>query len=148
MSSEAQFPILLVDDSTDDIELVLAALRRTKLRNKVVTLRDGDEALDYLYRRGRFGDRNDPVVILMDIKMPKVTGLEVLERIKSDDRLRTIPFVMLTSSNRQSDVDTSYRLGVNAYVVKPVNFDRLIEAIDCLVRFWTSVNRAPLPHCA
>jgi CheY-like chemotaxis protein len=147
MSSEAHHPILLVDDSTDDADLVLAALRRTSLRNKVITLRDGDEALDYLYRRGRFGDRTDPVVILMDIKMPKVTGLEVLERIKSDSQLKTIPVVMLTSSNRQSDVDTSYRLGVNAYVVKPVNFNRLIEAIDCLGRFWTSVNHSPLPHC-
>ncbi len=145
MSEAEQCPILLVDDSVDDVDLVLAALRRTNLKNRVVTLRDGDEALDYLYRRGRFADRNDPVVILMDIKMPKVTGLEVLERIKADDRLKMLPVVMLTSSNQQSDVETSYRLGVNAYVVKPVNFERLIEAIHCLSRFWTGINQPPLP---
>jgi CheY-like chemotaxis protein len=145
MSGDEPCPILLVDDSVDDVDLVLAALRRTNLKNLVVTLRDGDEALDYLYRRGRFADRSDPVVILMDIKMPKVTGLEVLERIKADDKLKALPVVMLTSSNQQSDVETSYRLGVNAYVVKPVNFDRLTEAIDGLFRFWTRINHPPLP---
>jgi CheY-like chemotaxis protein len=144
MSIDDQNPILLVDDSTDDVDLVLAAFRRTNVKHRVVTLRDGDEALDYLYRRGLFADRSDPIVILMDIKMPKVTGLEVLKRIKSDATLKAIPVVMLTSSNRPADVETSYRLGVNAYVVKPVNFNRLIEAVECLGRFWTKINKPPL----
>jgi CheY-like chemotaxis protein len=137
-------PILLVDDSVDDVELLLAALKRTDLENEIITLRDGNEALDYLYRRGNFADRKDPAVILLDIKMPKVTGLEVLAQIKADDNLKKIPVVMLTSSNQRSDIDTSYNLGSNAYVVKPVAFSQLIEAVRYLGVFWTAVNRPPL----
>jgi CheY-like chemotaxis protein len=137
-------PILLVDDSVDDVELLLAALKRTNLENEVITLRDGNEALDYLYRRGNFTDRKDPAVILLDIKMPKVTGLEVLARIKADEHLRQIPVVMLTSSNQRSDIDTSYNLGSNAYVVKPVAFSHQIEAVRYLGVFWTAVNRPPI----
>ncbi len=143
MSTPAQRPILLVDDSVDDVELVLVALRRSNLKNKIITLRDGSEALDYLYQRGSFAQRDDPLAILLDIKMPKVTGLEVLKRIKSDDRLKTIPVIMFTSSNRQSDVDSSYRLGVNAYVVKAVEFDSLLDTLACVARFWTEVNQSP-----
>jgi CheY-like chemotaxis protein len=136
-------PILLVDDSVDDVELLLAALKRTDLENEIITLRDGNEALDYLYRRGNFADRKDPAFILLDIKMPKVTGLEVLARIKADENLKKIPVVMLTSSNQRSDIDTSYNLGSNAYVVKPVAFSQLIEAVRYLGVFWTAVNRPP-----
>lgn len=145
MSVTLQNPILLVDDSMDDVDLVLIALRRTNVKNKVIALRDGSEALDYLYRRGPFATREDPLVILLDIKMPKVTGLEVLEQVKSDAALKTIPVVMFTSSNREADIDSSYRLGVNAYVVKPVDFNSLLEALACLGRFWTAVNRPRLP---
>ena len=148
MSFSLQNPILLVDDSTDDVDLVLIALRRTNVKNKIVTLRDGSEALDYLYRRGPFATREDPLLILLDIKMPKVTGLQVLEKVKSDEALKTIPVVMFTSSNRQADIDSSYRLGVNAYVVKPVEFNALLESLACLGRFWTGVNRPRLPGLA
>src|SRR5690348_15331203 len=113
--------ILLVDDSPRDRELALDALREYNLVNEVVTLRDGAEALDYLYRRGEFADRADadPAVILLDLKMPKVDGLEVLRQIKSDSKLKIIPVVMMTSSREDRDLVDSYRLGVNAYVVKP-----------------------------
>jgi CheY-like chemotaxis protein len=148
MNSPVHLPILLVDDSADDVELVQVALKRTQLKNKIITLRDGSEALDYLYGRGAFSKRDDPVVILLDIKMPKVTGLEVLERIKSDEALKSIPVVMLTSSNQASDIDSSYRLGVNAYVVKAVDFTSLLDSLACVGRFWTAVNRPPLPKLA
>lgn len=137
-------PILLVDDSVDDATLVLVALQRTNVKNKVIALRDGSEALDYLYRREPFTRREDPLVILLDIKMPKVTGLEVLELIKGNESLKSIPVVMFTSSNRQADIGSSYRLGVNAYVVKPVDFNALIESLGCLIRFWTAVNHPPM----
>jgi CheY-like chemotaxis protein len=144
MTPISKNPILLVDDSVDDVELLLAALKRTNLENEIIILRDGNEALDYLYRRGNFTDRKDPVVVLLDIKMPKVTGLEVLASIKADAQLKKIPVVMLTSSNQRSDIDTSYNLGSNAYVVKPVAFAHLIEAVRYLGVFWTAVNNPPI----
>jgi CheY-like chemotaxis protein len=140
----AMNPILLVDDSAEDVQLILSALKRASLKNEVIALRDGSEALDYLYRQGNFTDRRDPIVILLDIKMPKVTGLEVLERIKTDEKLKNIPVVMLTSSNQRSDIDKSYDLGTNAYVVKPVAFAHLVEAIRYLGVFWTAVNQPPI----
>ncbi len=144
MSPTATNPILLVDDSADDVQLILSALKRISLENEIITLRDGSEALDYLYGRGDFSERRDPIVILLDIKMPKVNGLEVLERIKTDEKLKNIPVVMLTSSNQRSDIDKSYGLGTNAYVVKPVAFAHLVEAIRYLGVFWTAVNRPPV----
>jgi CheY-like chemotaxis protein len=144
MSITPTSPILLVDDSADDIELLLAALKRVSLKNEIITLRNGGEALDYLYRRGAFTERHDPIVILLDIKMPKMTGLEVLARIKADEKLKKIPVVMLTSSNQRSDIDASYGLGSNAYVVKPVAFAHLVEAVRYLGVFWTAVNRPPI----
>jgi CheY-like chemotaxis protein len=144
MSPITKNPILLVDDSVDDVELLLAALKRTNLENEIIILRDGNEALDYLYRRGNFTERRDPAVVLLDIKMPQVTGLEVLARIKADEPLTKIPVVMLTSSNQRSDIDTSYNLGSNAYVVKPVSFAHLIEAVRYLGVFWTAVNCPPI----
>jgi CheY-like chemotaxis protein len=144
MTPISKNPILLVDDSVDDVELLLAALKRTNLENEIIILRDGNEALDYLYRRGNFTDRKDPVVVLLDIKMPKVTGLEVLASIKADAQLKKIPVVMLTSSNQRSGIDTSYNLGSNAYVVKPVAFAHLIEAVRYLGVFWTAVNNPPI----
>lgn len=141
-------PILLVDDSIDDVQLILTALKRTDLKNKVIILRDGDEALDYLYHRGGFAQREDPAVILLDIKMPKVNGLEVLQQIKSDEKLKSIPVVMLTSSNQDSDINRSYGLGSNAYVVKPVDFARLRETVRTLGTFWMRVNQSPMPSAA
>jgi len=138
-------PILLVEDSLKDIELVLAALKKNNFANDSVVARDGAEALDYLYRRGKFRSRDDglPIAMLLDLKMPKVDGLEVLRQIKSDAALKVIPVVMLTSSREETDLVKSYKLGVNAYVVKPVGFQEFIDAIRQTGMFWAVVNEPP-----
>ncbi len=138
-------PILLVEDNLNDVELVLSALKRNRLANEVVVARHGGEALDYLYRRGDSTTRvtEDPLFIMLDLKMPKVDGLEVLKQIKTDEKLKLIPVVMLTSSNEETDLVKSYRLGVNAYVVKPVNFQEFVEAIRQIGIFWALLNQAP-----
>jgi len=137
--------MLLAEDNEHDVELTLSALSESRLANEVVVVRDGAEALDYLYRRGRYQQREEgnPVVVLLDLKMPKVDGLEVLRRIKEDDGLRQIPVVMLTSSREENDLVESYRLGANAYVVKPVEFNRFVEAVRELGVFWAVINEAP-----
>ena len=138
--------ILLVEDDPKDVELTLAALAQHNLANKVEVVRDGEEALDYLFRRGQFATRPDgnPVVVLLDLKMPKVNGLEVLHRIKTDEKLKTIPVVALTSSHESPDVRRCYDYGVNAYVVKPVGFPDFINAVKQLGIFWAVVNQPPL----
>ncbi len=138
--------ILLVEDDPRDVELTLTALDDYKLANEVVVCRDGQEALDYLFSRGKFSDRvnnETPAVILLDLKLPKVDGLEVLQQIKSDERLRMIPVVMLTSSHEEKDMMRSYKLGVNAYVVKPVDFHEFINAVKELGMFWAVINQPP-----
>jgi CheY-like chemotaxis protein len=137
--------ILLAEDNPKDVELTLTALDEHNLANEVVVVNDGAEALDYLYRRGKFSMRadNDPAVVLLDLKMPKVDGLEVLRTIKKDDKLKTIPLVILTSSREEKDLVESYKLGVNAYVVKPVNFQQFIEAVKELGAFWAVINEPP-----
>jgi CheY-like chemotaxis protein len=137
--------ILLAEDSANDIELTLSALARHRLVNDVTVVRDGEEALDYLHRRGCFASRppGDPILIMLDLKMPKVDGLDVLREIKAHSVLKFIPVVMLTSSREQQDIIESYRLGVNAYVVKPVNFEGFMDAVERLGLFWLLVNRTP-----
>jgi len=137
--------ILLAEDDPKDVELTLTALEEHNLANKVVVARDGAEALDYLYRRGQFADRPDgqPVVVLLDLKMPRVDGLEVLRQVKGDPELRTIPIVILTSSRQEQDIVESYDLGVNAYVVKPVAFDTFVDVVRQLGLFWVLTNEAP-----
>ena len=137
--------ILLADDDPNDVELTLAALAQNNLANEVVVVNDGVEALDYLHARGRFAERprGNPAVVLLDIKMPKMDGLEVLKRMKADEGLRSVPVVMLTSSREESDLLESYRLGVNAYVVKPVDFREFIGAVRNLGLFWAVVNQPP-----
>ena len=137
--------ILLAEDSAKDVELTLAALEEKHLANKVDVVRDGEEALDYLYCRGPFQSRpgGNPAVVLLDIKMPKVNGLEVLRQIKSDERLKTIPVVVLTSSREEQDMVQSYRLGVNAYVVKPVDFNQFVDAVKEVGAFWAVINEPP-----
>lgn len=138
-------PILLVEDNARDLELTMAALAKCQLANDIVTVRDGAEALDYLYSRGDFANRapGDPAVVLLDLKLPKVNGLEVLEEIKGDEARRQIPIVMLTSSREEKDLVKSYELGVNAFVVKPVDFDDFFEAIQDLGMFWAILNEPP-----
>jgi len=137
--------ILLVEDDPRDVELTLAGLAEHNLANKVVVVHDGEEALDYLYQRGKFSTRagGRPVVVLLDIKMPKVTGLEVLKIIKADEQLKMIPVVVLSSSRETPDVVECYRHGVNAYVVKPVDFADFMKAIKQLGLFWAAINEPP-----
>ena len=144
MTSELK-RILLVEDSEADIELTLAALAGHRLANEVVVARDGSEALDYLLRQGAFAGRpgGNPAVVLLDLKMPKVDGLQVLARVKSDPALRPVPVVMLTSSREERDLVESYRLGVNAYVVKPVDFGQFVDAIEKVGMFWAVINQPP-----
>ncbi|NIE87559.1 MULTISPECIES: response regulator [unclassified Burkholderia] len=138
-------PILLVEDNPDDIELTLIALEKTRLANPVVSVRDGEEALDFLRREGKWAERADqnPAVILLDKKLPKIDGHEVLKSVRADESLRTIPVVMLTSSREEKDLLRSYDLGVNAYVVKPVAFDDFMAAINDLGMFWAVLNEPP-----
>jgi CheY-like chemotaxis protein len=138
-------PILLVEDDKRDLELTLIALERSQLANEVVVLRDGAQALEYLQREGDHAERaeGNPAVILLDLKLPKVTGLEVLEAVRANVALRSIPVVMLTSSQEESDVLKSYELGVNAYVVKPVEFNQFVSAIAELGVFWAVLNEPP-----
>jgi CheY-like chemotaxis protein len=137
--------ILMVEDDAKDMELTLTALEEYHLANEVVVTRDGEEALDYLYCRGSFATRTtaNPAVLLLDLKLPKVDGLEVLQQIKSDEQLRMIPVVVLTSSHEERDMVASYKLGVNAYVVKPVDFHEFVNAIKELGIFWAVINEAP-----
>src|SRR2546426_2412529 len=137
--------ILLAEDNPKDVELTLTALEEHNLANEVVVVSDGAEALDYLYGRGKFKIRtgNHPAVILLDLKMPKVDGMEVLRTIKKDDNFKTIPVVILTSSREEKDVVESYKLGVNAYVVKPVDFQQFVDAVKELGAFWAIINESP-----
>jgi CheY-like chemotaxis protein len=137
--------ILLAEDNPNDIELTLAALQECRLANEVEVVQDGAEALDYMYRREKYCGRAPelPCVILLDLKMPRVDGLEVLRQIKSDPQFRRVPIVMLTSSREEQDLIRSYDLGVNAFVVKPVDFTQFVEAIRHLGVFWVIVNEPP-----
>jgi CheY-like chemotaxis protein len=134
--------ILLAEDNANDLELTLAALQESRLANEVIVVRDGAEALEWLFRRGRFADRDDdlPALVLLDLKMPKVDGLEVLRQVKSDAKLRLTPVVMLTASREESDLIRSYQMGANAYVVKPVEFAAFVEAVRQIGAFWAVVN--------
>jgi CheY-like chemotaxis protein len=136
--------ILIVDDSPKDVELTIAALKEGRLANEVVVAEDGEEALDYLYKRGKFADTTGfPAVILLDIKMPKMNGIEVLKVIRSEERFRTIPVIMVTSSHEERDLVESYKLGANSYVVKPVDVVQFIDAIKVLGQYWAVINQLP-----
>ena len=137
--------ILLVEDDPKDVELTLTGLAEYNLANEVVVARDGEEALDYLYRRGNHKTRTNgnPAVMLLDLKLPKINGFEVLQRIRADENLKMIPVVMLTSSHEERDLVTSYKLGVNAYVVKPVDFHQFVNAVKELGVFWAVINQPP-----
>jgi CheY-like chemotaxis protein len=138
--------ILVVDDDETTVELLLIALSRQQFPHETVVVRDGMEALDYLFRRGKFvgRDKKEPVVVLLDLKMPGVAGFEVLRQVKSDDALKRIPVVVFSSSDDESDRWQSYELGANAYVTKPVDFAELLEVVQVVGQFWTAINLAPL----
>jgi CheY-like chemotaxis protein len=138
-------PILLVEDNPNDLELTLIALSKSQLANEVVIARDGAEALDYLNRRGEYRSRveGNPAVVLLDLKLPKVDGLEVLKEVRNTPHLKSLPVVMLTSSKEEQDLLRSYELGVNAYVVKPVDFSEFLRAISDLGIFWAVLNEPP-----
>lgn len=140
--------ILLVEDSPNDVELILTSLSENHLGNEVIVVRDGEEALDYLYRRGVFRMRmeGEPIVILLDLKLPKVDGLEVLAQLKTDPTLRVIPVVVLTSSREEPDLVRCYELGTNAYVVKPIDFHAFVDVIRQVELFWAIVNQPPPIH--
>jgi CheY-like chemotaxis protein len=146
MSDPNIVEILLVEDNPDDLALALRALSKAHLANHIHIARDGAEALEFIFCEGAHADRdmkNGPRVILLDLKLPKVDGLEVLERIKGDPRTRSIPVVVMTSSKEQNDVVESYRHGVNSYIVKPVNFERFVEAVQQLGMYWLLLNEPP-----
>ena len=137
--------ILLVEDDPKDVELTLTGLAEYNLANEVVIARDGEEALDYLYRRGNYQTRpnGNPAVMLLDLKLPKVNGFEVLEQVRADENLKMNPFLFLTTSHEERDLVKGYELGVNAYVVKPVDFHQFVNAIKALGVFWAVINEPP-----
>jgi CheY-like chemotaxis protein len=146
MSEDHVVEVLIVEDNPQDLELTLRALRKANLSNRIQVARDGREALDFIFGEGAFAGRkidNGPKVVLLDLKLPKVDGLEVLQKVKSDARTRTIPVVVLTSSKEQKDVVESYRLGVNSYIVKPVDFEGFATAVGDLGLYWLLLNQPP-----
>lgn len=148
MSQTSSCDILLVEDNPQDLELALRALGKSEIKRSIHVARDGLEALDYLFCEGEFATRNikdKPKLILLDLKLPKITGLEVIERIKIDPRTASIPLVVLTSSNEQGDVVESYRLGINSYIVKPVSFEQFADAVHQLGIYWMLLNQPPNP---
>jgi two-component system response regulator len=146
MTDDDIVEILLVEDNPNDVELALHALKRNKLANRIEIVRDGAEALDFIFATGAYAHRkveNGPKVVLLDLKLPKVDGLEVLRRMKSDPRTRAIPVVMLTSSREEPAIAESYKLGVNSYITKPVDFDQFTEAVRQLGFYWLLLNQPP-----
>lgn len=145
METIQEIEILLVEDNPHDAELTMRALRKRKVANRITWLRDGQAALDYVFQRGEYQNRepSQPALVLLDLKMPKVDGIEVLREIKKDERTRRIPVVVMTSSEEERDVAATYDLGVNSYVVKPVDFDALADVASKAGYYWLAINRAP-----
>lgn len=144
---EKTVELLLVEDNPNDVELTLHAFRKNNLTNPIHVVRDGEEALEFIFCTGKYADRDideQPKVILLDLKLPKVDGMQVLRRLKSDPSTRAIPVVVLTSSNQDKDILESYQLGVNSYICKPVDFEKFVEAVQTLGLYWLLINQSPL----
>lgn len=147
MSNYNAVEILLVEDNPNDAELALRALKKHNLANNVAVVTDGEEALDFVFARGKYGHRkieNGPRIILLDLKLPKVDGLEVLRTIKCDPRTKIIPVIVLTSSKEETDIVESYKLGVNSYILKPVDFDKFVDAVKEIGYYWLLLNQSPI----
>lgn len=145
-SMNNEIEILLVEDNISDAEMTIRALKKNNLGHKMLHVKDGEEALEFIFATGKYSERtveNTPKVVLLDLKMPKVNGIEVLQKIRADDRTKKIPIVVLTSSNEDPDIQECYRLGVNSYVVKPVQFEKFIKAVSELGLYWLLVNQPP-----
>ncbi len=145
MNSNPEVEILLVEDNPNDAELALRALKKNNLANNVVVVSDGEEAIDFVFARGKYAHRqieNGPRVILLDLKLPKVDGLEVLRLVKADPRTKAIPVIVLTSSKEEKDIVESYKLGVNSYILKPVDFDKFVEAVKDIGYYWLLLNQS------
>lgn len=146
MAAPSEVEILLVEDNPNDVELTLRALKSVNLTNRIHVVRDGAEALDFLFARGAYAERNGaqaPKVVLLDLKLPKLDGLEVLERIRQDPRTKLLPVVVLTSSREEPDIQKSYALGVNSYIVKPVEFEAFVRAVSEAGLYWLLLNQPP-----
>ncbi len=146
MKTLGEVEILLVEDSPNDAEMAIRALQKNNLANSIFIAKDGEEAINFIFAKGEFSDRvnlSHPKIILLDLKLPKVGGLEVLKAIKSDQKTKIIPVVVLTSSQEESDIIKSYQLGVNSYIVKPVDFDKFVEAVRNLGLYWLLLNKHP-----
>lgn len=144
MNNLSQIDILLVEDNPNDAEMALRALKKNKITNRILWVKDGEEALDFLYARGEYSDEennNYPKIILLDLKLPKVDGKEVLKTLKNDAEKKVIPVIVLTSSKEESDIVESYQLGVNSYIVKPVEFDKFVEAVNNIGLYWLLLNQ-------
>ena len=143
--SDRAYNILLVEDNPDDIELTVIGLKKNNIANKITVIKDGEEALDYIFKRNKYIDREDEyqLLILLDINLPKVNGLEILKKIKEDPEKKAIPVIMLTSSNEEKDLIESYKLGVNSYIRKPVDFNQFVEAIKKFKYYWLLLNELP-----
>lgn len=142
-----ELDILLVEDNQDDVDLALHALRREKLANRIFVVRDGEEALDFFFCRGVYADRSfdrRPKLVLLDLKLPKIDGMEVLKQVKSDPRTKTIPVVIMTSSKEERDLVASYNLGANSYIQKPVDFERFRETVKAIGLYWLVINQPPI----
>ncbi|OGE84521.1 MAG: two-component system response regulator [Candidatus Colwellbacteria bacterium RIFCSPLOWO2_01_FULL_48_10] len=147
MQNYNEFEVLLVEDNPNDAELIMRALKTNNFANKIYWVKDGEEALEFIFCTGRYVSRNiqiPPKVILLDLKLPKIDGLEVLARVKADERTKSTPVVVVTSSQENSDLEESYRLGVNSYIVKPVDFDKFVKALSSVGLYWLAVNKPPI----
>jgi CheY-like chemotaxis protein len=140
-----EYPILLVENNQDDIVITKRAMAKGRIRNKMYIVHDGEEAIDFFRKRGKYKNAPTPTLVLLDLKMPRLDGFEVLKEVKSDENLKSIPIIVLTSSERDKDIDLAYKLGCNSYIMKSVNFDNFIKTIISIKHYWLTISKVPVP---